>query len=150
VTKGALYHHFGGKRQLFEAVFEEEHRRLAEVGARAYAGNSDQRVGLHRACGAFLEGVAGPRVICEAAMYVARSERSARGAARRRRRAEAHHRRAVGSAGGREEVILTVSAGAPRAGAGSTFMGSRQKDLSGTPASSGSYFRYFARHVRFL
>src|SRR5919197_343150 len=31
VTKGALYHHFSSKADLFEAVFDREQRRLAEV-----------------------------------------------------------------------------------------------------------------------
>ncbi len=36
VTKGALYHHFrGGKRELFEEVFQEVDRRLAERIAKA-------------------------------------------------------------------------------------------------------------------
>ncbi len=30
VTKGALYHHFGGKQALFEAAFEEVERRVTE------------------------------------------------------------------------------------------------------------------------
>lgn len=30
VTRGALYHHFGGKRDLFEAVYERVERELAE------------------------------------------------------------------------------------------------------------------------
>lgn len=55
VTKGALYHHFAGKQELFAAVHEEEHRRLAEIGATAYAGKTDRKHGLYEACRAFLE-----------------------------------------------------------------------------------------------
>ncbi|SDO18366.1 TetR/AcrR family transcriptional regulator [Actinacidiphila guanduensis] len=36
MTKGALYHHFSGKKDLFRAVYEREQRRLARVVARAY------------------------------------------------------------------------------------------------------------------
>ena len=36
VTKGALYHHFTGKQDLFRAVYEREQGRLARVVARAY------------------------------------------------------------------------------------------------------------------
>src|SRR3954447_25822182 len=36
VTKGALYHHFPGKRELFEAVFEHEQEQLAAVAMAAY------------------------------------------------------------------------------------------------------------------
>jgi AcrR family transcriptional regulator len=36
LTKGALYHHFSGKADLFEAVFEEEQRRLNSAIDGAY------------------------------------------------------------------------------------------------------------------
>ncbi len=55
VTKGALYHHFGGKRQLFEAVFEEEERRLCEALAAVYAEEADPLQGAYAGCRAFLE-----------------------------------------------------------------------------------------------
>jgi AcrR family transcriptional regulator len=55
VTKGGLYHHFAGKVELFEAVFEKEQVRLAEIGLRAYAAKRDQCAGLFEACRAFLE-----------------------------------------------------------------------------------------------
>jgi AcrR family transcriptional regulator len=35
VTRGALYHHFAGKRELFEAVYEELERELVEEVAKA-------------------------------------------------------------------------------------------------------------------
>jgi AcrR family transcriptional regulator len=36
VTKGALYHHFSGKRQLFSAVYAREQQRLSETISAAY------------------------------------------------------------------------------------------------------------------
>ena len=57
VTKGALYHHFAGKRELFAAVFAGEQRRLlAELGL-AYEENAerDPWTALERGCAAFLE-----------------------------------------------------------------------------------------------
>ena len=62
VTKGALYHHFEGKAELFEAVYEEEQRRLAEAGAQAYARKRDRWEGLYEACCAFFEASADPGV----------------------------------------------------------------------------------------
>jgi AcrR family transcriptional regulator len=62
VTKGALYHHFAGKRELFEAVFEQEQQRLADLGRRAYASKRDQRAGLYDACRAFMEASLDPGV----------------------------------------------------------------------------------------
>ena len=62
VTKGALYHHFRGKRELFEAVFEQEQRKLAEIGADAYARKRDHWAGLYEACRAFLEASLDPGV----------------------------------------------------------------------------------------
>jgi AcrR family transcriptional regulator len=38
LTKGALYHHFTGKQNLFKAVYEREQARLAHIVARAYLG----------------------------------------------------------------------------------------------------------------
>jgi AcrR family transcriptional regulator len=41
VTRGALYHHFEGKRQLFEAVYEQLEAELAErIAAGAFAANA--------------------------------------------------------------------------------------------------------------
>jgi AcrR family transcriptional regulator len=41
VTRGALYHHFGGKRDLFEAVYERVERELAErIASGALAGGA--------------------------------------------------------------------------------------------------------------
>lgn len=41
VTKGALYHHFGGKQALFESVFEKVEDRAARAIHRAVRGNRD-------------------------------------------------------------------------------------------------------------
>lgn len=55
VTKGALYHHFAGKRELFAAVFEAEQRRLNEVVAVAYTGIEDPWEAFEAGCRAFVE-----------------------------------------------------------------------------------------------
>jgi AcrR family transcriptional regulator len=62
VTKGALYHHFEGKRDLFRAVFEEEHRRLAAVVADAYRREADPWSGFLAGCRAFLGEALDPAV----------------------------------------------------------------------------------------
>jgi AcrR family transcriptional regulator len=55
VTKGAVYHHFEGKRQLFEAVFSREVERLASPLANAYARKKDPWDGFYAGCRAFLD-----------------------------------------------------------------------------------------------
>jgi AcrR family transcriptional regulator len=55
VTKGALYHHFASKRDLFRAVFEDKERELARVCHDAYAAAGDPWDGFHAGCRAFLE-----------------------------------------------------------------------------------------------
>jgi AcrR family transcriptional regulator len=55
VTKGALYHHFGGKRELFLAVFEAEERRLMRTIAEAHGKERDPWKGFYAGCRAFLE-----------------------------------------------------------------------------------------------
>ncbi len=55
LTKGALYHHFAGKRELFAAVFEAEQRRLNEVVAAAYTGIDDPWEAFEAGCRAFVE-----------------------------------------------------------------------------------------------
>jgi AcrR family transcriptional regulator len=62
VTKGALYHHFASKRELFAAVFEQEQRRLAEIGAEAYARKRDSWEGFYEACRAYFEASLDPGV----------------------------------------------------------------------------------------
>ena len=55
VTKGAVYHHFEGKRQLFEAVFTREVERMATPLAEAYARKKDPWDAFHAGCRAFLD-----------------------------------------------------------------------------------------------
>src|SRR6478752_8775815 len=55
VTKGAVYHHFEGKRQLFEAVFSREVERVATPLAEAYARKKDPWDALNAARRAFLD-----------------------------------------------------------------------------------------------
>lgn len=55
VTKGALYHHFRGKADLFRAVFEHEQRRLAKVVSDAYHRQRDPWKGFAAGCRALLE-----------------------------------------------------------------------------------------------
>ncbi len=56
VSKGALYHHFAGKRELFQAVFEDEQRRMNDIIKGAYKRERDAWKGLYAGCKAFLEG----------------------------------------------------------------------------------------------
>ena len=62
VTKGALYHHFSSKRDLFRAVFEREQAALARVCHDAYTRESGSWEGFHAGCRAFLEEVLDPGV----------------------------------------------------------------------------------------
>ena len=62
VTKGALYHHFAGKRELFEAVFAAEQERLAVTAGRAAARRRDPWAGLWEGCRAYLEASLEPGV----------------------------------------------------------------------------------------
>jgi AcrR family transcriptional regulator len=62
VTKGALYHHFGGKKELFAAVVEHEQRRLAAITTEAYRREGDPWDGFQAGCRAFLEASADPAV----------------------------------------------------------------------------------------
>lgn len=55
VTKGAVYHHFDGKRQLFEAVFAGEVQRLYTALSTVYARKKDPWDAFHAGCRAFLE-----------------------------------------------------------------------------------------------
>ena len=56
VTKGSLYHHFEDKRELFEATFEQEARRLHARIAEAVAQGRDPWDGARRGLRAFLDG----------------------------------------------------------------------------------------------
>jgi AcrR family transcriptional regulator len=62
VTKGSLYHHFRGKTELFEAVLEEEARRLTEQIAQQVARERDPWKGALAGVRAFLEGAQDPAV----------------------------------------------------------------------------------------
>ena len=55
VTKGALYHHFESKRDLFRAVYEREQARLAERQAQAYAEADGPWEGFFAGIRAFFE-----------------------------------------------------------------------------------------------
>ena len=62
VTKGALYHHFRGKADLFRAVFENEQRRLAKIVSEAYQRQRDPWKGFSAGCRALLEAQLDPGV----------------------------------------------------------------------------------------
>jgi AcrR family transcriptional regulator len=62
VTKGALYHHFAGKRDLFLAVYEREQERLAQVQFQAFARKKGAWEGFFAATQAFFEASLDPGV----------------------------------------------------------------------------------------
>jgi AcrR family transcriptional regulator len=62
MTKGALYHHYAGKRELFAAVFAAEQRKLTDVVAAAYARHEDPWDGFEAGCRAFVEACQEPGV----------------------------------------------------------------------------------------
>jgi AcrR family transcriptional regulator len=62
VTKGALYHHFESKRELFEAVFEGEQMKIAQASAKAYRRKRDHWSGFYEGCRAFFESSLDPGV----------------------------------------------------------------------------------------
>ena len=62
MTKGALYHHFRSKRDLFRAVFEQEERELARRCRVAYQRERDPWKGFYAGCRAFLEQTLDPGV----------------------------------------------------------------------------------------
>ncbi|MCW3026975.1 MAG: transcriptional regulator, TetR family [Solirubrobacterales bacterium] len=63
VTRGALYHHFTGKRELFEAVYEEVERQLVErIAASAISSAADPLEALHAGAQAFLDACEDPAV----------------------------------------------------------------------------------------
>ena len=62
VTKGSLYHHFRGKADLFEAVFEEQSRELCEQVGAAVARARDPWQGTLAGMHAFLERSQDPAV----------------------------------------------------------------------------------------
>ena len=62
VTKGALYHHFEGKRDLFLAVYEREQQALAQVQFQAFARKKGTWEGFFAATQAFFEASLDPGV----------------------------------------------------------------------------------------
>lgn len=62
VSKGAFYHHFADKSELFEAVFEAEERKLCGALTAAYARRRDPVEGLVDGMHAFLEAALDPGV----------------------------------------------------------------------------------------
>ncbi|RVX39753.1 TetR family transcriptional regulator [Nonomuraea polychroma] len=61
VTKGAAYHHFGGKMELFRAVFVREQEELAAKLEQAASEESDAWTALRRGARTFLEYCLDPR-----------------------------------------------------------------------------------------
>lgn len=62
VTRGALYHHFTGKEDLFLAVFEQVETELMELVATAAMAGKDPLAQLRLGCGAFLDACLDPAV----------------------------------------------------------------------------------------
>jgi AcrR family transcriptional regulator len=63
VTRGALYHHFAGKKELFEAVYEDVERQLVEqIAASAISSANDPLEALHAGAQAFLDACEDPAV----------------------------------------------------------------------------------------
>lgn len=62
VTRGALYHHFKDKQDLFKAVLLEEEKRLAESTALAVAGETDPLNIMVKSTEAFLDECLDPAV----------------------------------------------------------------------------------------
>jgi len=62
VTRGALYHHFAAKDDLFRAVFEQLEAEIAEQVARAALAGSDPLEQLRLGCRAFLDACLDPAV----------------------------------------------------------------------------------------
>jgi AcrR family transcriptional regulator len=62
VSKGAVYHHFDGKRQLFRAIFAREVERIAAPVAQAYARKKDPWDAFEAGCRAFLSECLKPEV----------------------------------------------------------------------------------------
>jgi AcrR family transcriptional regulator len=63
VTRGALYHHFAGKKELFEAVYEDVERELVErIAGSAISSATDPLEALHAGAQAFLDACEDPAV----------------------------------------------------------------------------------------
>jgi AcrR family transcriptional regulator len=62
VTRGALYHHFAGKEDLFRVVFEEVEREVTERVAEAAVRSPDPLAALRQGCQEFLDAALDPAV----------------------------------------------------------------------------------------
>ena len=62
VTKGALYHHFASKRDVFEAVCRREQQRLTGLQGAAFRSKDDPWDGFGAACEAYLTAASDPDV----------------------------------------------------------------------------------------
>jgi len=62
VTRGALYHHFKDKRDLFSAVFDLEEQKLAQIIGAAAVTQSGTWDGMLVGCNAFLDACLDPAV----------------------------------------------------------------------------------------
>lgn len=62
LTRGALYHHFGSKQGLFQAVVEQAQRGVAQAVEQASTGNDDVLADFLAGCRAFLEASLAPEV----------------------------------------------------------------------------------------
>jgi AcrR family transcriptional regulator len=62
VTRGALYHHFSGKKDLFRAVYEDLERELVERIAEQALSAGDPLAGLRAGAHAFLDACQDPAV----------------------------------------------------------------------------------------
>src|SRR4051812_37194868 len=60
VTRGALYHQFADKRDLFRAVFEELETELIMEAAQGMAGQDDPLEAMKAACRGWLDACARP------------------------------------------------------------------------------------------
>lgn len=62
MTKGAVYHHFGSKEALFEAVFRREHRRMIALVAAKSRHADDPLDSILRGSRAYLQAIVEPTV----------------------------------------------------------------------------------------
>jgi AcrR family transcriptional regulator len=62
MTKGAVYHHFEGKTELFKAVFVHQEQQLVELIGAATAGIPDPRQRIRRGTHAFLNACTEPEM----------------------------------------------------------------------------------------
>src|SRR6202167_1188374 len=60
VTRGALYHHFKDKQDLFSAVFDLEKKKLTQKIGEAAASQANPWEGLLAGCNAFLDACLDP------------------------------------------------------------------------------------------